>query len=1123
MSSAVVAGASFLAGCEDGPNQPYTPATGTLFNNGNPDASADPGTTSLDGGYAGRTVLNICTDDLKRQRWAKMLNEPIVPPVQFAGLDLRGDADSWRGLTVEEATKAPDPSTLEGGNCQGVADGIGGCGEQQQYNCGNIHWGDNGEVGFSYLQSLHIIDQLTLNLGYTGQMTASDAAGHMYVLQLGQPILKDGSPLEIDWSANPSSSDPALTNLYNAIMNTFAKQVGIASYGDVASCTGAGLCLNTGTNGGDGIFGVRPMGFYMQFHSLIPNPGASIPYNVYVDYIKTTPSSSIPMVLSLALGGPYSYSNTTPGYGLLNPDAGGMGKVCKQQIGQTYADYIANCVAPYDDTDPVGAQLNTVNKAKLVGARTHDFENINFDVVGINGDFTHTPELSPTQVVQDTDVPADTDQLTDWFFDVRAYGAVANDSNAKTSGAGTGLVVREFQRLVSLDLARQVGKLPSPPGTCTGANPQPVDASHVCTGMETMAIPGIMKDPTTGKGTGPIVYPSDTALAQTFFDQWAQYGGPIFSGGYLGSVLKPRDHYALFCVDPGNLQSWVYANVGAGDCAYLAWWFASYQWVTRIMGHGNVNSLPLSARDRRYYYYWFGVAMTKYLKAYGALLDANKDPTDPTLLTPNVVAAQPIDLETLFFDNEQGGTFDYFEYIDLESIVANPPAGQEYLKVPLDYSYGNDVLGGNQRYTNYYRRLDREENALYTALAENKSAPPAANANHGVNLTNMFGSPVLVNAPINNPGFPANYQCNIEMWAATSPQAAPAGLCTEDPVKLTWTCPLCTQISPTLYSCPQSPADYGGGPACDGTTGTAGVCCGSPPPTLDANGNTLMDKNGQAAAWDPTGHYQAAADGKAHPWLWQYPGVWGSTVFSRGHSPIQVQKVDRNLEGATVTVPNFGNPWAACATKQTDSMGNTTCDPAASPPIGPFIMPWAPPELGAGFTIPINGSSDKLITTNELQFEGQLETYTVDYVAYKDPLQPSCEFTGGTCNTGYNCVSNACVASDNSIQILALEAHDFLGQVFPCQDQGTGDILAVGMYEPAATVLDWIANHPGAPLNGVPSASDNCNIIVRYSAFNNYPDYITSLANGVKMSINPGQGLGRVVDATLFDPIVETY
>jgi hypothetical protein len=633
--------------------------------------------------------------------------------------------------------------------------------------------------------------------------------------------------------------------------------------------------------------------------------------------------------------------------------------------------------------------------------------------------------------------------------------------------------------------------------------------------METMAIPGVAKDPMTGKVSGPITYPGDTPAAQKYLDN---YGGAILSY-FLGSVLKPRDHYALFCREPSELDAAIAANVAAGDCVELAWWFASQQWVTRVMGGGNANNLPSVARDRRYFYYWFGVAMTKYLKAYGTLLDQGKDATDPTVLTPDVVAKQPIDLETIFFDNQQGGTFDFFEYIDLDLVNPNPPQGQEYLAVPMDYSYGCDVLGGNQRYTNYYRRLDREENALYLALSENKAEPPGWNANHGVNMTNMFGSDVLLTANVNAQWFPTSYQCAIEMWKPTAPAQAPAGLCTQDPTTNAWSCPNCVQLDAngTMFSCPTNPADYG-------TTAAPGPCAGSHP-MLDTDGMTLMDENGQAAKWDHTGVYQAAKDDQAHPLLWQYPAVWGNTIFHRGHSAIQVQSVDRNLEGAIVGVPNFLNPWAACADKQVDANGNTTCDPSDTTyasMIPSFIMPWAPPELGAGFTIPINGSSDKSIRLAELLFEGQLETYTVDYAVHKDPLKPSCEFDG-VCNANYSCQSNACVANDNTIDILALEAHDFLGEVFPCQDQNTGDLLHVRMYDSAAEVLEWIAAHPGVPLNGVPSAADACNLVVRYSAYNNYPDVITSLANGVKVNINPGQGLGRIVDATLFDVAVETY
>jgi hypothetical protein len=41
---------------------------------------------------------------------------------------------------------------------------------------------------------------------------------------------------------------------------------------------------------------------------------------------------------------------------------------------------------------------------------------------------------------------------------------------------------------------------------------------------------------------------------------------------------------------------------------------------------------------------------------------------------------------------------------------------------------------------------------------------------------------------------------------------------------------------------------------------------------------------------------------------------------------------------------------------------------------------------------------------------------------------------------------------------------------------------------------------------------------VRYSPYDNYPDYITSLTAGVRLDIEQGGGYGRVVDATVYVP-----
>jgi hypothetical protein len=292
----------------------------------------------------------------------------------------------------------------------------------------------------------------------------------------------------------------------------------------------------------------------------------------------------------------------------------------------------------------------------------------------------------------------------------------------------------------------------------------------------------------------------------------------------------------------------------------------------------------------------------------------------------------------------------------------------------------------------------------------------------------------------------------------------------------------------------------------------------------------------------------STSPGAVHSLLWQYPAVWGGkTVFSQGHSPIQVcppgaTNCDPNqgtaitsvsIGAAVTTIPSFKDPWHAC-TQLIPGTANTmgTCDPTNSTYASAIhaYVPWTPSQPGVGFTIPVNGSSDLMVQTAQLDFTGNLETYVVDWVPYVDPSLMGCAYApqgapNGGCNTGYSCQAGECVASDNTIEVRAIEAHDFLGEVFMCQDPLTGDVLHMRMYTPVADILAWLTAHPGDPQNvntGPSSAQTACGIIVRYSPFDNYPDIITSLTYGVAVFTNPGLGLGRVVDATVFNPAYET-
>ena len=231
-------------------------------------------------------------------------------------------------------------------------------------------------------------------------------------------------------------------------------------------------------------------------------------------------------------------------------------------------------------------------------------------------------------------------------------------------------------------------------------------------------------------------------------------------------------------------------------------------------------------------------------------------------------------------------------------------------------------------------------------------------------------------------------------------------------------------------------------------------CDGQTPP-LDANKKLLMDDQGR-------------------PVLAPYKGAFTSTVFTLGSSQVQVMKTFDQIAQAQIQVPLFDNPY------------DTSGTPAS---MLTSLVPWAPKQPGIGFPVAQNGGIDKFISTYQLDLSGTTITANIDYDFVIDP------------STG---------EATNKVSFLAVETRDFLGDVFVCRDPKTRDLLRVRMYTPVQNVLDFLANHPGS--------KDACGIIIRYSPYGNYADYVTSLTNGVRLGITQGGGFGRVVDVTLFVP-----
>ena len=232
----------------------------------------------------------------------------------------------------------------------------------------------------------------------------------------------------------------------------------------------------------------------------------------------------------------------------------------------------------------------------------------------------------------------------------------------------------------------------------------------------------------------------------------------------------------------------------------------------------------------------------------------------------------------------------------------------------------------------------------------------------------------------------------------------------------------------------------------------------------DSQGNVLLNENGD-------------------PVLKPYQGAIGpsaGTSFTLG--PVQREgetQTFTNIAHASFEIPLSVNPY----------------DPASGPAATPFITvleDWAPKQPGLGFPIALTGTRDKFIETSQADFSGTTIDAVIDYDCVIDPSTSACDATGSHSVLGR--------------RVSELPRHD----VFLCQDAQTGDLLSAHMYTPVSDILKWFGTHPGS--------YDACGIIIRYSPFNNYADYITTLNNGVRLEVTQGGGFGRIVGATLFVP-----
>jgi hypothetical protein len=1142
--------------------QPAPPDAGNVWNGQNPPAAVGVGGPASGGGQSA-----LCSDDLKNQRQAWMLSQPITPPRLFAGIDLAKD-DQWDGLRIEDAEAVPASASAAGGGlCQSSRLGSEGPCSTGNGDCNASAFGPHREVTLSWNSVTHAIEQVTLAPGYTGTMQTvmyPDHNGemHAYSLGVGDVVRRDGQPFEIQW--NDSAQRAAqLNDIFNAAMASFAQSGGVAF--DASSCTsdstcttpgsicecqhasggacaagasgqcGTKSCVSDGTcqvsnDGSTTVFGIRALQIEFRGPAGVPQPALSTPQTVIAKATRWEPFSNLPTVLKLDAEGPVTSGNP----------AGDPTKlvVCRQIVGQTFADFQSNCVQVHGDgANPTG--VDAVDLTKVTHGLTHDLEQWTPDVLSVRPSFSAQHVLSnPDVVFLDGDAPDPADFAQEFTLGPGDRGHLVNEYNPggdiyhpgrRPMLQGSALVMIEWARLLLADIARIQGNQRRTLGDplCTGfdsatGNPNYVLHPGACSGIEGLIIPFTG----AGDGLGGYDFTKDPGTSPPgLLDPGINYD----QVGAYSSILAPGSLHGALCVDPGY----------EGDCTTdpnVSLFENALHHVTRVMGGGDIHNLPSELRDRRYYFKWFAVAYVKYLKAYGRYaaqygVNVNQYPTGSIGggLGPSDVMNQPIDLESLSFDSTataaagaQAG-LDQFEYVDRDYIGQGSGGGYNW--IPWTFQYGVDH-SGSRGYARWSRRMDRTEIALRSAMLVDKTRTPGQEDD--VNLTNLFGSVLLGgDAAAGLAAVWPNYECAIGQ--AGDPNVN------------------CNGLNPPLDPTnPSGAASCGGcvfGQVCGGglsyESGYVQRCgracdyfsyprtgCQSPSQTCAAGAclDMMMDKSGPNAA-------------NPHPLLWRYAGAWARTPFGRGHSPITLAAADKHpkLGVARISIPNFttgpytlsplvAGAMGVCELGYTLSANGIWCNAPVNAGTGTDapsftpLAPWAEVQPQVGFAIAIDGQRSQWVSSGRVDLLGGIAPYAIHYRPHTDTQKPSCA-ADATCNMGYGCdlASGACVTNDDTLDVLGIRAAGFSGQVFLCSDPSTSDILHVGVYDSAQVILDWLAAHPGTVAGGgnIPSAQSACGIVMTHSTVDNSIQSIVSRQYGVSLELAGG---GRITGAVVWDP-----
>ncbi|HUB05527.1 MAG TPA: hypothetical protein VMB50_00920 [Myxococcales bacterium] len=1174
VSTSLVTLAFGFAGCNDGPNQTYSPpAPNATWNDGRA-APGDGGLPTVPGGTAtsatapfaadgggalgsgGQNSNEICTPAEIAVQNGVLNNEPILAPNQVAGLNIAGadgqGGTTWQGLTIEQAESRPNLGTAitsgpgitsadpfipnAGGNCQGTpeSDLFG------QANYLSVYW-NGGSVTAEYYVPTHKIDYLGIGPGLGGQyqgtltMTSLDGSttytvavdGVTPIYVLDNTTGTNTAVPNLDWlgaSQGVPASMAIFDSMYRAAMATFFPGYPTEPAGQTCNQTGACI-IGTFPSGNYAYFAIQPLGIALWVNPYTFGTITSNAINrIDVNFAQIMNFSSANPVLKLDNVGPTTIPFSTP-----------SGQTCALSLGMSYGDFLNDCVATSTD-----ASANTTEQLELFSNLSHDEETIQFNIVGVDMSFSAIDRLgyatpaNPPQVLVDAPLsgcataanegaagcPQPADQSFEMNVDQYTLGLLANDWSYSTDANGN--VVAQYQTLAG--------------------------AGALYDDYRTLSIGAIESEVCSNSPTNPncaVWIPADpdggTPAPPTLAQQ-------------IQSCIAPRD-------SSGNLEttSWFNANVGAAYVAGIPGvlpvgctgmeQLLSADITPKSDGTPNyddpVDIGPIVSQiDPNY---TLGMKMGHQTGAWCIDAMSLNQIGAQSVVTLGDGTTQPMTGKEVVDLAEQGPAGVQADFNDPAATVTtltlpqfcveNNILPQSELQVIAAVAGGNQALlpldmQGGAGGTPSARFFFKQYGYATIQTLEASTGVGSFGPNGSISMPVSEWGPPTVGSPmpiqLNDLFFDSLGDGQFETFEYVDRRfvcpdgandCAPAPLPQGAPTPPAFTCPAGTcDMSVASNHCPA--------PVANGIVPQVPLCnpneTAQPPTDVTFTADV---KDGIMDAYDvnrylyrgETALYtsiqpQGFAVAQASNAL--FTNVWGSALLnSFGPGAAGIDGLP-DLTGAIIHASDYAGAIAYASTGVGTplTLSYTQAPTSALTVDGTYA---GPQQILLNYEVPDGGFPGVGGATPWTEMVDWTPNQPLNGFDVADYGNSMLDYFVQTASADFTGITVTGLLDYNIVnggmEEMAAESTDFLGDVFMCYEPAANPpILAVRMYTPTQAVLNW--------LNSVPQAYADCGIVVRWSPYDTFVNLIDSTLYGVRLQVTQGGGLGRIVGAQVYVP-----